>query len=88
LSQGIGSNCEGEADKDEQSVKKENRLRVGDRTRSFSLPLMLQQNKLVVERIDLSSLGRGHARLNVVAADLSRRHKSDDFNSFLMHLFF
>ncbi len=27
-------------------------------------------------------------RLNVIAADLSRRHKSDDFNSFLMHLFF
>ena len=41
-----------------------------------------------MERIDLSSLGKGYARLNVVAADLGRRHKSDDFNSFLMHLFF
>jgi hypothetical protein len=41
-----------------------------------------------VERIDLSSLGREHVMLNVVAADLSCRHKSDDFNSFLMHLFF
>ncbi len=41
-----------------------------------------------VERIDLSSLSRGHARLNVVAADLSCSHKSDDSNSFLMHLFF
>ncbi len=42
----------------------------------------------IVERIDLSSLGREYARLNVVMADLGRRHKSDDFNSFLMHLFF
>ncbi len=25
---------------------------------------------------------------NVWSADLSQRHKSDDFNSFLMHLFF
>jgi hypothetical protein len=42
----------------------------------------------IVERIDLSSLVREHTKLNVVAADLGHRHKSDDFNSFLMHLFF
>jgi len=41
-----------------------------------------------VERIDLGPDGQMHIRLNVVAADLSCRHKSDDFNSFLMHLFF
>jgi hypothetical protein len=49
---------------------------------------LLLKNVYVVERINLSSLSREHARLNVVAADLSHRHKSDDFNSFLMHLFF
>ncbi len=43
---------------------------------------------IIVERIYLSSLGREYARLKVVAADLGHRHKSDDFNSFLMHLFF
>ena len=41
-----------------------------------------------VERIDLTSFGRIFARPIVMAADLSRRHKSDDFNSFLIHLFF
>ncbi len=53
------------------------------------------QNKLLatnkcssVERIDLMSFGRIFARPIVMAADLSHRHKSDDFNSFLIHLFF
>ena len=41
-----------------------------------------------VERIDLMSFGRIFARPIVMAEDLSRRHKSDDFNSFLIHLFF
>jgi hypothetical protein len=41
-----------------------------------------------VERIDLASFSRIPVRPKVVAADLGRRHKSDDFNSFLMHLFF
>jgi hypothetical protein len=45
-------------------------------------------NTKIVERIDLSSLGREYARPNVVATDLSHRHKSDDFKSFLMHLLF
>jgi hypothetical protein len=46
------------------------------------------KNIFNVERIDLSPLSREYARLNVMAADLGSRHKSDDFNSFLMHLFF
>jgi hypothetical protein len=41
----------------------------------------------VVERIDLMSFDRICTRPIVMAADLSRRHKSDDFNSFLIHLF-
>ncbi len=41
-----------------------------------------------VERIGLASFGRMSGKLNVRAADLGRRHKTDDFNSFLMHLFF
>jgi hypothetical protein len=41
-----------------------------------------------VERIDLASFDREIIRPNVVAADLGHNHKSDDFNSFLMHLFF
>jgi hypothetical protein len=45
-------------------------------------------NNYNVERIDLSALGREYTWLNVMAADLGHRHKSDDFNSFLMHLFF
>ncbi len=46
------------------------------------------QNDVNVERIDLTTFGRIVARSIVMAADLSRRHKSDDFNSFLIHLFF
>jgi hypothetical protein len=41
-----------------------------------------------VERIELMPDGQTHIRLDVMAPDLSRRHKSDDFNSFLMHWFF
>jgi hypothetical protein len=41
-----------------------------------------------VERVELMPDGQMHVRLDIMAADLSRRHKSDDFNSFLMHLFF
>ena len=41
-----------------------------------------------MERIGLALVGRMSVKLNVRAADLSHRHKSDDFNSFLMHLFF
>ncbi len=41
----------------------------------------------IVERIDLAPDGEIRVRLNVTAADLGHRHKSDDFNSFLMHLF-
>ncbi len=41
-----------------------------------------------VERIESMPDGWMHVRLDVMAADLSQRHKSDDFNSFLMHLFF
>ena len=46
------------------------------------------QNDVNVERIDLTSFGRIVARPIVMVADLGRRHKSDDFNSFLIHLFF
>ncbi len=45
-------------------------------------------NLYLVERIDLALLSRIHVRPKVMAADLGHRHKSDDFNSFLMHLFF
>ncbi len=45
-------------------------------------------NHVDVERIGLASLSRRYDRLNVIAADLSCRHKSDDSDSFLMHLFF
>ncbi len=41
-----------------------------------------------VERIDLALFDREIVRPNDVAADLGHNHKSDDFNSFLMHLFF
>ncbi len=41
-----------------------------------------------VERIDLASFSRIYVRLKVMAADLGHRHKSDGFNSFLVHLFF
>ncbi len=41
----------------------------------------------IVKRIDLAPDGEIHVWLNVIAADLGHRHKSDDFNSFLMHLF-
>ncbi len=41
-----------------------------------------------VERIDLALLRRVYDRLKVIVADLSRRHKSDDSNSKLMHLFY
>jgi len=44
--------------------------------------------KTIVERIEFLPDRQMHVRLDVVAADLSRRHKSDDFNSFLVHLFF
>ncbi len=53
--------------------------------RNFGLVIQKQQ---IVERIDLASFGKKDVRLKVVAAYLGRRHKSDDFNSFLMHLFF
>jgi hypothetical protein len=54
----------------------------------FLCNLPMTRYARVVERIDLAPLGREYARVNVVAADLGHRHKSDDFNSFLMHLFF
>jgi len=41
-----------------------------------------------VERIGLMAFGRMFNGLDNEAADLSQRHKFDDFNSFLMHLFF
>jgi len=41
-----------------------------------------------VERIELTPDGGMHIRLDVMVADSCQRHKSDDFNSFLMHLFF
>ncbi len=47
-----------------------------------------QEKRLSVERVELTPDGQMHVRLDVMAADLSRRHKSDDSDSFLMHLFF
>jgi hypothetical protein len=44
--------------------------------------------EIIVERISLTSFSGMFDGLDVGAADLSRRHKSDDFNSFLMQLFF
>jgi hypothetical protein len=51
--------------------------------------LQYTKNKtIIVERISLMPFGRMFGGLDVRAADLSQRHKSDDFDSFLMHLFF
>jgi hypothetical protein len=46
------------------------------------------QKEIVVAGVELMPDGQMHIRLDVMAADLSQRHKSDDFNSFLMHRFF
>jgi hypothetical protein len=54
--------------------------------KGFKIAFMM--NKLAVERIDLMSFGRIFARPIVLPAGLSRRHKSDNFNSFLIHMFF
>jgi hypothetical protein len=63
----------------------------------FTLGISIKSNQqlglvmsliFTVERIDLASFGKKEVRLKVVAADLGRRHKCDNFNSFLTHLFF
>ncbi len=52
------------------------------------LAYYISQKVTTVERMDLTSLSRMYVKLKVIAADLGHRHKSANFNSFLMHLFF